>query len=411
MRKKLLPLALMLALCANLLAVPVLAAEKTLYLDGYSYDSDWNLKGTIEASKEDAQISLSGDLERIGSVVYPDFYEYTSPVYASKGPVTAVVIGSVSEGDPLSGQNEFGDFWWAVGIAGAEVSTVTYDAANQTFETVAENAAYFDGTVVVEDENENLTKVGTVQDLCDGKIEWDTYIPWILNGATVTLSQPGTYRIHVYYEALEGMCEAFVVIGEDGESASSDPAPSDPTPSDPTPSDPTPAAPAFTDVSASAYYAEPVAWAVEKGITAGATDTTFNPSGLCSRAHIITFLWRAAGSPEPSGTDLPADVDSGAYYAKAVQWAMENGIAESGDAFDPGAPCTRAMAVEFMWKYAGSPSATPADKFTDVSGDYAQAVQWALENGVTNGATDTTFGPDNTCTRAQIVTFLYRAYA
>ena len=161
----------------------------------------------------------------------------------------------------------------------------------------------------------------------------------------------------------------------------------------------------FTDVAETAYYRDPVAWAVEKGITNGTSDTAFSPNNTCTRAQIITFLWRAAGSPEPKSACSFTDINAGAYYEKAVTWAAEQGMA-SGDKFGPNDPCTREMAVEFMWKQAGSPKA-PAANFTDVSSD---AVNWALEKGVTKGTSDTTFSPNNTCTRGQIVTFLWRAF-
>ena len=167
-----------------------------------------------------------------------------------------------------------------------------------------------------------------------------------------------------------------------------------------------PAAPSFTDVAATAYYSAPVQWAVGKGITTGTTATTFSPNNTCTRAQIITFLYRAAGSPEPKGSGAFTDVDASAYYAKAAQWAAEQGMA-SGSTFSPNAPCTRMMAVEFMWKQAGSPDADAA-AFTDAS---SPAVDWAVSAGVTTGVTASTFAPDNTCTRAQIVTFLYRAFA
>ena len=160
----------------------------------------------------------------------------------------------------------------------------------------------------------------------------------------------------------------------------------------------------FTDVPAGMYYAEPVAWAVEQNITTGTTATTFSPEESCTRGQIITFLWRAAGSPQPTGENPFEDVAEGAYYAAATAWAAEQGMAE-GTAFDPEAPCTREMAVEFMWKYAGSPDAAEAG-FEDVTSD---AVNWALEAGVTTGTSDTAFSPDTTCTRGQIVTFLWRA--
>lgn len=161
----------------------------------------------------------------------------------------------------------------------------------------------------------------------------------------------------------------------------------------------------FADVAETAYYRDPVAWAVEKGITNGTSDTAFSPNNTCTRAQIITFLWRAAGSPEPKNACSFTDINAGAYYEKAVTWAAEQGMA-SGDKFGPNDPCTREMAVEFMWKQAGSPKA-PAANFTDVSSD---AVNWALEKGVTNGTSATTFSPKATCTRGQIVTFLWRAF-
>ena len=162
----------------------------------------------------------------------------------------------------------------------------------------------------------------------------------------------------------------------------------------------------FTDVAADAYYADAVAWAVKEGITNGTTATTFSPNQTCTRGQIITFLWRAAGAPNRGIDDNFTDVADSAYYAYATRWAKENGLA-SGDTFSPNAPCTREMAVEFMWRYSGSPSAPDAG-FTDVTSD---AVDWAVDAGVTNGTSDTTFSPERTCTRGQIVTFLYRGFA
>ena len=162
----------------------------------------------------------------------------------------------------------------------------------------------------------------------------------------------------------------------------------------------------FTDVAADAYYADAVAWAVKEGITNGTTATTFCPNQTCTRGQIITFLWRAAGAPNRGIDDNFTDVADSAYYAYATRWAKENGLA-SGDTFSPNAPCTREMAVEFMWRYSGSPSAPDAG-FTDVTSD---AVDWAVDAGVTNGTSSTAFSPERTCTRGQIVTFLYRGFA
>ena len=165
----------------------------------------------------------------------------------------------------------------------------------------------------------------------------------------------------------------------------------------------------FKDVPATAYYYDAVRWAVENGITKGTTETTFSPDVTCSNAHILTFLWRAYGSPVVNTANSFTDVTEGAYYYQAAQWAKSMGMV-SGDKFAPNAPCSRASSVMFMWKAAGSPTVTTKTNFTDIpaNADYAMAVAWALENGVTKGTTDTTFSPDRTCTRAQIATFLYR---
>lgn len=167
----------------------------------------------------------------------------------------------------------------------------------------------------------------------------------------------------------------------------------------------------FTDVKTSDYFAEPVLWAVEKGITAGTSSTTFSPNQDCTVAQILTFLWRANGSPKSSGSNPFTDVKSGDYYADAAAWAYEKGMV-SGSTFGGNTPCTRSMAVTYMWKAAGSPSAKAAS-FTDVStgAEYASAVAWAVEQGVTAGTSADTFSPDSVCTRGQIATFLYRGLA
>ena len=169
----------------------------------------------------------------------------------------------------------------------------------------------------------------------------------------------------------------------------------------------------FADVATDAYYYDAVKWAVEKGVTNGVSETLFGPDQACTRAQIVTFLWRAAGSPEPKSGSSFADVAADAYYAKAVAWAVENGITKgtSETTFHPDETCTRAQGVTFLYRALGKLAAAQAG-FTDVAADsyYADAVNWAAENGVTNGISETLFGPDGSCTRAQIVTFLYRAY-
>ena len=169
----------------------------------------------------------------------------------------------------------------------------------------------------------------------------------------------------------------------------------------------------FSDVSTDAYYYEAVKWAQEKGITGGIGNGLFGPNQPCTRAQIVTFLWRAAGSPEPKSMSSFSDVSADSYYAKAVAWAVENGITTgTGDGkFSPDATCTRAQSVTFLFRAIGKLVDSKAE-FSDVLTDsyYANAVAWAVENGVTNGIGNGLFGPDNSCTRAQIVTFLFRAY-
>ena len=169
----------------------------------------------------------------------------------------------------------------------------------------------------------------------------------------------------------------------------------------------------FADVATDAYYYDAVKWAVNKGVTNGVSETLFGPDQACTRAQIVTFLWRAAGSPEPKSGSSFADVATDAYYAKAVAWAVENGITKgtSETTFHPDETCTRAQGVTFLYRALGKLAAAQAG-FTDVAADsyYADAVNWAAENGVTKGISETLFGPDGSCTRAQIVTFLYRAY-
>lgn len=170
----------------------------------------------------------------------------------------------------------------------------------------------------------------------------------------------------------------------------------------------------FTDVPAGCYYEDAVIWAVDKGITAGTDATTFNPDGICTRAQIVIFLWRAAGSPEPKSMSSFSDVSADSYYAKAVAWAVEKGITSgTGDGkFNPEEPCTRAQSVTFLYRAAGSPAVIGSAEFSDVASDtyYAAAVAWAAKNGITSGTGGGQFGSDNECTRGHIVTFLFSAY-
>lgn len=169
----------------------------------------------------------------------------------------------------------------------------------------------------------------------------------------------------------------------------------------------------FDDVTDSDYFCKPVLWAVEEGITNGTSPTTFSPASPCVQGQILTFLWRAAGSPEPT-IDNPytnAAVAEGQYFYDAMRWAYQQQIVRTAD-LDPNAGCSRSDVVLYMWRYAGCPEA-PAVSFADVPADaeYAGAVAWAVEAGVTNGTSETTFAPDKVCSRGEIVTFLYRGFA
>ena len=170
----------------------------------------------------------------------------------------------------------------------------------------------------------------------------------------------------------------------------------------------------FADVPANSYYADAVLWAAKNGITGGIGNGLFGPNQPCTRAQIVTFLWRAAGSPEPKSMSSFSDVSADSYYAKAVAWAVENGITTgTGDGkFSPDATCTREQAVAFLYRASSSPAVSGGSAFSDVAANayYADAVAWAEKNGVTGGIGGGLFGSGNTCTRAQIVTFLYRAY-
>ena len=174
--------------------------------------------------------------------------------------------------------------------------------------------------------------------------------------------------------------------------------------------------PPFLDVPQDSFFEEPVTWAVSRGITNGVSATEFGPEATCNRAQVVTFLWRAAGEPEPVSMENPfTDVAVGSFYEKAVLWAVENGITNgtSATTFGPNDPCNRAAVVTFLYRAFGAPEvSTEGLPFTDVPAGswYAAPIAWAVENGITNGLSATQFGPNASCNRAQVVTFLYRAY-
>ena len=248
-----------------------------------------------------------------------------------------------------------------------------------------------------------------------------TYIGEAVMGGGTIKGKRGSYA-EEYAKNWAGVI-TFVAIDD-----SSTPTPTPSTPTTPsTPSDtedpddtedekPTTSVSDFKDVVATEYYYNAVDWAVKQGIVAGTSDTTFSPNQNTTRAQIVTFLWRAAGRPEPTVTSNPfKDVSPKEYYYKAVMWAYENKIVAgtSDTAFSPDQKCTRAQTVTFLYRYNDSPTASGSGKFTDVPNReyYASAVAWATANKIVFGTSEDKFSPENSCTRAQSVTFLYRNLA
>ena len=171
----------------------------------------------------------------------------------------------------------------------------------------------------------------------------------------------------------------------------------------------------FVDVAEGTFYIDAVEWALKNGITEGTGEDTFSPVASCTRAQMVTFLWRAAGSPEPASADCQfADMDMNSYYGKAVLWAVENGITNgtTGATFSPDMECSRAQMAAFLCRMADGEAVSDESTFVDVKADayYAESVQWAVENGITEGIGEGKYSPDAVCTRGQMVTFLYRYY-
>ena len=251
-----------------------------------------------------------------------------------------------------------------------------------------------------------VPKEGNVTVTCDNGITVDsensTYSA-VLPNRTATYTFTVSYKGDANHEEASAKCEVSVTRRYSSPSTPVTPEP-EPTPEETV---------KFADVSISVYYYDAVKWAVDKDVTNGLTDTMFGPYESCTRTQIVTFLWRAAGSPEPRTASSFTDVPASAYYAKAVAWAVENGITNgmTETTFAPNATCTRGQSVTFLYR-ALKGTASGSANFTDVKPDafYADAINWAVANNVTNGTSNTTFSPNADCTRAEIVTFLYRAY-
>ena len=402
--KKWLASLMALALLAGMLPA-ALAAETTIYLDGYHLQGEEGAPGVYEV-KEGGQLSLKGDLTRTGVVESKEFEDaaeiFEIPVYTAKGSVEVTVTDGYVPGEPTEGTNEDGDVWAKLALAAAGIDTVTYDAEKKSAETVKENALYFEGKITYVEADSEEEKTVSLQEFYGDPDIWDKIgtPPSIHKGSKAVLTEPGAYRVSAYYEALAGGCVAYVIIPESADTADTPDTTTVPEDTEGT----TPAAPKFTDVAADSPYAAAIEWAVGKEITLGKTETTFAPADPCTVSHILTFLWRANG--KPGAEEGAADRDS------AAKWALEKEmIAQDADL---AVTCTRSMAVTFMWKAAGSPEAKTEKAFTDVAADaeYAAAVAWAVENEITAGTGDgTTFAPGNPCNRGQIVTFLFRQLA
>lgn len=248
---------------------------------------------------------------------------------------------------------------------------------------------------------------GTVREhsyVTDGYTGWDDTNPFIVSDEKELALAWGGSGTYLYIKGVK--------VDDPGIPAAPPAAPTETPPTPSTPPAPT-GTPKFSDVSPSAWYAEPVEWAVAQGITTGTSNTAFSPNDTCTHAQILTFLWRAQGQPEPAGTGSGAfSISPSDYYYKAVLWAEENNLFAHVFNTDLTKSCTRQETVLYLWSLADHPSG-PSIGFTDVPAGSASymAVGWAVEQGITTGTSDTTFSPNGTCTRAEIVTFLYRAFA
>lgn len=407
MKKKLLPLALALAMCLSLIPAAAAAKDPWSCISMKTSTEGVPLSGTFAGLERDAFVEVVSEItfEDVhalddGTAVtvsnnggnYGIYVYFRS--YKKVGPNEKIQYNDYETGELITVKDATGKYYGSSGVTYMSTALPPW-AVSPGEITQAGNGMYWqmDTYAGVDSTNILLLRSG--------------------ESVTFTLPNSGPDTLYTlfaeYYSKADDqrydLHGTFLVDTKTANDARASQPSSQPT----TPS--TSSAPsAFTDVSADAYYADPVKWAVEQNITTGTTDTTFSPNSTCSKAQILTFLYRANGSPEPAAANPFTDVEEGSYFYKAALWAAEKGIV-SGTSFDANTPCTRAMTVEYMWKAAGSPKASYDGKFGDVAAgaDYAQAVAWALDNGVTSGTSDTTFSPGNTCTRGQIVTFLYRA--
>ena len=317
------------------------------------------------------------------------------------------VISDTEYSVKYSSNTNVGTATATVKVGDTVIGTATFNIvkATPTVSITAEPASLVGGGKVTLTVT-GVPEEGNVTVTCDNGITVDsengTYSA-VLPNRTVSYTFTANYDESTNYTATSAKCEVSVTRRYSSPSTPVTPEP-EPTPEETV---------KFADVSTSAYYYDAVKWAVENGVTDGLSATTFGPYESYTRAQIVTFLWRAAGSPEPETVSSFSDVPASAYYAKAVDWAVENGITNglTETTFAPDATCTRGQSVTFLYR-ALKGTASGSANFTDVASDafYADAVNWAVASDVTNGTSNTTFSPNADCTRAEIVTFLYRAY-
>ena len=339
---------------------------------------------TLSVADSYAEVSGAGEYEAGAEIVID---AGSRPGYRFSG--WTATAGTLA--DPSSAQTTFTMPSEAVTVTAAWTSSGGGSSGSTRYTVSVEDAD--NGTIKVSPARASKGSTVTITVTPDEGYELDKLVVTDKNGDSVKLTDKGDGKYTFKMPASKVTVEAsFVEIGTEPETLP------------------------FTDVPTSAYYYDAVTWAVENGITEGTSATTFSPDMVCTRAQMVTFLWRSAGSPAPTTTTNPfVDVQSGAYYYDAVLWAVENGVTEgtSATTFSPDVTCTRAQTVTFLYRANGSPAISGNSPFTDVAEDayYAAAVQWAVAEGVTAGTSATTFAPAAACTRSQIVTFLYRDMA
>lgn len=379
--------------CAVALTIIVPAkAANTFSLNFYSPGLD----------HEESLISISSaDLAVSGTKFTDAAFDIIIPTYVSTTPVTATLIAGYDGTYTNRDYEKDGEYGVKANIESFGVNSLSL--GNGTFGVKEYNSVFPEGKVTywTNDDIYDMSKGTTVSitDFLKSKDQLGeqlTTSPCYHKGATITLTEPGYYRVYSNWEELYGTCQGIIEIKSADKSDSSASKTDLP----------------FTDIAASSYCHDAVKWAVEKNITAGTTSTTFSPNTTCTQGQILTFLWRANGSPKSAIKNPYSDVTESNYYYNAALWAYEKGIVSS-TVLNAATQCTRSQTMSYFWKLAGKPSATQSSSFTDVAkdSDYSKAVDWAVEKGITAGTTATTFNPESTCTRGQIVTFMYRDLA